>query len=180
MLTSAMKPTSLASTDWSRREFVRGIGFGMLGMGLTNLMLGQAQAKPLDARPAKAKHCIMIFLFGGPSQIDTWDMKPGAGAEYRGEFQPIATAVPGITCCEHLPRTARLAKHLAIIRSLTMTGRTIGDHHADTYYVLTGHQPDRSFFAEGINRKPQPGDWPCIGSTVASRSPPAPELPGLV
>src|SRR5678816_3566061 len=101
MLTSSMKflPTS---TDWPRREFVRGLGFGMMGMGLPQLMLGRTQAKPLDARPAKAKHCIMIFLFGGPSQIDTWDMKPDAAAQYRGEFQPIATAAPGITCCEHL------------------------------------------------------------------------------
>ena len=175
---------SAASTPWSRREFVRGIGFGMLGMGLPELMRGRVLANPLTAklaaRPGKAKHCIMIFLFGGPSQIDTWDMKPAAAAEYRGEFQPIATAVPGVSCCEHLPRTARLAKHLAIVRSLTMTGRSVGDHHADTYYVLTGHQPDRSFFVEGINRKPHPGDWPCLGSTVASRLPANPELPGLV
>jgi hypothetical protein len=122
----------------------------------------------------------MIFLFGGPSQIDTWDMKPDAPAEYRGEFQVIPTAVPGITCCEHLPRTARLAQHLAVIRSLTMTGRSIGDHHADTYYVLTGHQPDRSFFVEGINRVPHSDDWPFIGSTVAFRRPHESDLPGLV
>lgn len=180
MTSANLSPLSDLSTNWSRREFVRGIGLGMLGVGLPELMLGRAAAEPLAARSGKAKHCIMIFLFGGPSQIDTWDMKPGVAAEYRGEFQPISTAVPGVTCCEHLPRTARLAKHLAIVRSLTMTGRSIGDHHADTYYVLTGHQPDRSFSVEGINRKPHPGDWPCLGSTVASRVPPSPELPGLV
>src|SRR5207249_3903552 len=109
----------------------------------------------------------------GPSQIDTWDMKPAASAEYRGEFQPIRTTVPGIQLCEHLPRTARLADKLAIVRSLTMTGRVIGDgdHHADTYYVLTGRRPDRSFFVEGINRKPHADDWPFVGSTVAWRRP---------
>ncbi|MFN0017747.1 MAG: DUF1501 domain-containing protein [Pirellulaceae bacterium] len=186
-MTSA-RSLSLASFDaspWSRREFVRGLGFGMLGMGLPEMMRGRAAANQMTAAPpaalaGKAKRCIMVFLFGGPSQIDTWDMKPSATAEHRGEFQQIATAVPGISCCEHLPRTAKLTKHLAIIRSLTMSGRSIGDHHADTYYVLTGHQPDRSFFVDGINRKPHPGDWPCIGSTVASRLPANPELPGLV
>ena len=92
----------------------------------------------------------------------------------------METKVSGIKINELLPTIAAEMKSLAIIRSLTMTGRSIGDHHADTYYVLTGHQPDRSFFVEGINRKPHPGDWPCIGSTVASRLPPNPELPGLV
>lgn len=173
-----------STTDWTRRQFVRGLGFGMLGVALPELMQGLAQAgSPTSVSTAsrpKAKRCIMIFLFGGPSQSDTWDMKPDAEAEYRGEFKPIATAVPGISCCEHLPRTAKLAKHLAVIRSLTMTGYGIGDHHADTYYVLTGHRPDRSFFVEGINRKPHDDDWPCLGSTVASRMPLDPELPGLV
>lgn len=180
-----MRPwmTSMQSADWTRRQFVRGIGFGMLGMGLPEVMQSLA-ANPAPALPlagrGRAKRCIMIFLFGGPSQIDTWDMKPLAAAEYRGEFQPIETSVPGITCCEHLPRTARLAKHLAVIRSVTMSGLSIGDHHADTYYVLTGHRPDQSFFVEGINRKPHINDWPCIGATVASRQHHDPDLPALV
>ena len=177
-------PSSEQSADWTRRQFVRGIGFGMLGVSLPELLRHASAAepvvKPVVSGWGRAKRCIMIFLFGGPSQIDTWDMKPNAAAEYRGEFQPIATAVPGITCCEHLPRTARLAHHLAVIRSVTMTGLSIGDHHADTYYVLTGHPPDRSFFVEGINRKPHADDWPCIGSTVASLLPQDSELPKVV
>ena len=148
------RPTTVVPDDWTRRQFVRGIGFGMLGVALPEVMGSVAWANPTTtqpvARPGRAKRCIMIFLFGGPSQIDTWDMKPQAAAEYRGEFQPITTSVPGVTCCEHLPRTARLAQHLAVIRSVTMTGHSIGDHHADTYYVLTGHRPDRSLFVEGI------------------------------
>jgi hypothetical protein len=170
--------------DWSRRQFVRGLGFGMFGVGLPEVMKGLARAgspaRPLAAGRPPVKRCIMIFLFGGPSHIDTWDMKPAAEAEYRGEFRPIATAVPGITCCEHLPRTAKLTDHLAVIRSLTMTGYAIGDHHADTYYALTGHRPDRSFFVEGINREPRADDWPCLGSTVASCLPVDPELPSVV
>jgi hypothetical protein len=167
--------------DWNRRQFVRGLGLGMLGLGLPEVLRLQAQARA-DKRGGQARSCIMIFLFGGPSQIDTWDMKPEAPREYRGEFKPIATAVPGIRLCEHLPRTARLAQHLALVRSLTMTDRVIGngDHHADTYYMLTGHRPDRSFFVEGINRKPHADDWPFLGSTVAYRRPPAADLPGVV
>ena len=177
-------PSPVPAADWTRRQFVRGVGFGMLGVSLPQL-LRNANAANATVQPhvggwGRAKRCIMIFLFGGPSQIDTWDMKPNAPSEYRGEFQSIATSVPGITCCEHLPRTARLAQHLAVVRSVTMTGLSIGDHHADTYYMLTGHAPDRSFFVEGINRTPHSDDWPCIGSTVASRKPHNPELPGVV
>ncbi len=164
--------------DWTRRQFVRGLGLGMLGLTLPDVLRRQAVAASLP-RGGKATRAIMIFLFGGPSQIDTWDMKPAAPREYRGEFQPIATGVPGIFCCEHLPRTARLARHLAVVRSLTMTDRSIGDHHADTYYVLTGRRPDRSFFTEGINRHPQASDWPFLGSAVASRVRRGRELPGL-
>jgi hypothetical protein len=153
----------------------------MLGLGLPEVLRLQAQART-GRRPGKAKSCIMIFLFGGPSQIDTWDLKPDAPVEFRGEFKPITTSAPGIHLCEHLPRTARVAHHLALVRSLTMSGRVIGngDHHADTYYMLTGHRPDRSFFVEGINRKPHGDDWPFIGSTVAFRRPPAADVPGVV
>lgn len=170
-------------SDWTRRQFVRGLGFGMLGLGLPEVLQGLALAGSstgiTGARP-RVKRCIMIFLFGGPSHVDTWDMKPTAGEEYRGEFRPIATATPGITCCEHLPRTAKWTNRMAVIRSLTMSDYGIGDHHADTYYVLTGHRPDRSFFVEGIDRKPRADDWPCLGSAVASRLPVDPDLPGVV
>src|SRR5262245_30285716 len=137
------------SFPWTRRQFVRGLGFGLAGLGLPAALHAQG------AGPGSSRSCIFLFLFGGPSQIDTWDMKPVAPAEIRGEFQPIATAVPGLHVCEHLPRTARVARHLAIVRSLSMSGRVIGngDHHADSYYLLTGHRPDRSFFVEGIDRK---------------------------
>lgn len=170
--------------DWTRRQFVRGLGFGMLGLGLPEVLqvlplAGASPGRSAGVHP-RVKRCIMIFLFGGPSHIDTWDMKPNAGEEYRGEFRPIATATPGITCCEHLPRTARWTNQMAVIRSLTMSHYGIGDHHADTYYVLTGQRPDRSFFVEGIDRKPRADDWPCLGSAVASRLPVDPDLPSIV
>jgi Protein of unknown function (DUF1501) len=162
--------------DWTRRRFVRGIGLGAFGLALPDFLVPRHAAATIKTG---AKSCIFIFLFGGPSQLDTFDMKPDAPAEYRGEFRSVQTPVAGIRLCEHLPRTARQACHLALVRSLTMTGLSIGDHHADTYYVLTGRKPDRSFFVEGINRPPRPGDWPSIGSVVAWRRP-QPKLPALV
>jgi len=67
----------------------------------------------------KAKACILMFIWGGPSHLDTWDLKPNAPAEIRGEFQPIATTVPGIQVSEHFPKLAQRAEHLAIVRSVT-------------------------------------------------------------
>src|SRR5262245_60109020 len=129
---------------WTRRQLLRGLGFGMLGLPLTGLLRLQEQARAAGPMP-RARACILIWLFGGPSHVDTWDMKPDAPAEYRGEFKPIATSAPGLRLCEHLPRTATVAHRLAVVRSLTMSGRVIGDgdHHADTYYMLTGRRPDR-------------------------------------
>src|SRR5687768_12593817 len=103
------------------------------------------------------------------SHIDTLDMKPSAPAEYRGEFQPIATTLPGVPICEHLPRMGRILHHGALVRTMSQRGRgIIGDnHHTGAYYYLTGHVPDPSFGQLGLNRKPQGEDWPFIGSVVA-------------
>ncbi|MEX0728576.1 MAG: DUF1501 domain-containing protein [Planctomycetaceae bacterium] len=164
--------------DWTRRQFVQGIGFGGLGLGLPQLVAPSVAHALNSSRTAK--RCLMLFLFGGPAQSDTFDMKPEAAVEYRGEFNPIATSVPGIEWTEHLPKTAKLAHHIALVRSVTMSEKSIGDHHADTYYILTGHRPDRSFFLEGINRKVHDDDWPCISSAVANALGHPAELPGVV
>ena len=152
-----------------------------MGLSLPGLLEQHAIAGAAP-RSGRAKACILLWLFGGPSHIDTWDMKPDAPLEFRGEFQPIQTSAPGIRICEHLPRTARFMDRVALVRSLTMSGRVIGngDHHADTYYMLTGHRPDATFFSEGINRRPRPDDWPFVGSTVAALRHRAADLPGVV
>jgi hypothetical protein len=161
-----------------RRDFLRGVSIGTLGLGLPELLRRQALAS--TAEGGQAKRCILLFLWGGPSHIDTFDMKPSAPVEYRGEFQPIATSVPGIQWCEHLPLTSRMAHHVAVVRSLTQTGRGgLGDHHTDAYYLLTGNQPTAADRALSINRKPQADDWPFIGSTVAYCRPHA-TLPSVV
>ena len=166
-----------------RREFVHGLGFSMLGLGMSDLAALAGPRADADGAAGfgRAKHCIFLFLYGGPSQIDTWDMKPEAPVEFRGEFQPIRTAVPGLDCCEHLPKLAARTQHLAVIRSLTMQGRVAaGDHHIDAYYVLTGQRPDAATVAQGINRKPHHDDWPFMGATAAYCRPVPADLPACV
>src|SRR5438309_2231269 len=95
-----------------RREFLR-CGTVVLG--------SPALGGPVPAAapgPARARACILLYMDGGPSHIDLWDMKPDAPAEVRGPFRPIATSVPGVRACEHLPRTARQMHRLAQVRSV--------------------------------------------------------------
>jgi hypothetical protein len=127
-----------------------------------------------------AKSVIMIWLSGGASHIDTWDMKPNAPEEYRGSFKPVATSVPGIHLCEHLPHLAKQAHHLAIVRSLGDHRRGTGDHHAGYYYNLTGHAPDRTFHQLLNARTPYSTDWPSMASVVALKRPPHPHLPSAI
>ncbi len=111
----------------TRRDFLRAGGLAM-GLSLTELALLQK----LGAAPTGGeKACIQIFLVGGPSQLDTWDLKPDAPDDIRGPFRPIRTNVPGIDICEHFPRMARLADRFAILRSV---------HHQEAPIHETGQQ----------------------------------------
>ena len=127
-----------------------------------------------------AKSAIMIWLSGGASHIDTWDMKPNAPLEYRGEFHPVATSAPEIELCEHLPHLAKQAHHLAVVRSLGDFHRGTGDHHAGYYTNLTGHSPDPTFHRLLNARTPYPTDWPSMASVVAMKRPPHPSLPNAI
>ena len=131
-------------------------------------------------RTKVAKSTIMIWLSGGASHIDTWDMKPQAPLEYRGLFSPVSTSAPAIQLCEHLPHLAKQARHLAIIRSLGDHGRGTGDHHAGYYYNLTGHAPDPTFHRLLNARTPYPTDWPSMASVVAMKRPLHPSLPQAI
>jgi uncharacterized protein (DUF1501 family) len=135
-----------------RREFLRAGGLSLLGLGTPQLLA----ARNASARP-RAKACILLFMWGGPAQQDTWDPKPDAPAEFRGEFKPIPTCVPGVQICEHLPRLARHADKLAIIRSMSH-----GDvNHTDaTHWLLTGREVPRRGAALS-------DDWPTYGSILA-------------
>ena len=133
----------------SRRNFLRIGALGMGGLALPQLLRAEAQAGVRNGQKA----VIMIFLPGGPSHQDMFDMKPDAPSEFRGEFRPIGTNVPGIQICEHLPKIAKLMDKCAIIRSIV--GAT-GGH--DAVQCLTGR-------AAGGNAPP--GGWPSLGSTLS-------------
>jgi len=132
----------------SRRNFLKIGALGLGGLSLPQLL--QAEAQSGIRRSHKA--VIMIFLPGGPSHQDIFDLKMDAPSEIRGEFKPISTNVPGIQICEHLPLLAKIMDKMALVRSIV--GAT-GDHYA--VQCLTGRS----------HKNPPPGGWPCLGSTVA-------------
>lgn len=113
-------------------------------------------------------------MWGGPSQLDTWDMKPGAPDEIRGEFRPINTAVPGTQISEHFPRLAKLADRYAILRSLT---------HSDPAHLSSVHRALTGAYAPKVNSDadpPSPVDFPTIGSVIAKLTPTVGGLPSSV
>src|SRR5262249_48671927 len=112
-----------------RRSFLKIGAFGA-GLSLAEMLRQRAVAAPASA---SAKSAIMIYLSRGPSHINMYDLKPEAPVEYRGEFQPIATNVPGVHICEHMPRQARIWDKLAVVRSVVSV-----DEHSDSL-VMTGY-----------------------------------------
>src|SRR5262249_43104600 len=99
----------------------------------------QQQALARDSgKPARDTAVIQLWLGGGPSQLDMYDMKPAMPPEIRGPFKPIATNVPGLDICELMPRQARLMNRLAIVRSVR---HATNDHAAGMHWVQTGHAP---------------------------------------
>src|SRR4051794_35295028 len=119
---------------WTRREILRAGGLGAVGLSLPQLLFAQQQASSLSA---SADACIVIYLNGGPSHLDMWDMKPGAPVEIRGQFRPVPTTVPGVQLSEHLPRLAGLMHRATLIRSMH---HSVNNSHAAAVYVaLTGH-----------------------------------------
>src|SRR5262245_43670646 len=139
-----------------RREFLRAGSLGLFGLGLPRLLASREPVARVGQR-GKAKACILLFMWGGPAQQDTWDPKPSGPADYRGEFKTIATRLPGVRVCEHLPRLARLMDRLALIRSMT---HSEVDHTVATHFPLTGHAVPRrgAELAE---------DWPNYGAVMS-------------
>lgn len=119
---------------------------------------GEQTAKP-PAGFGRAKSVILVFANGGQSQIDTWDPKPDAPDNVRGEFRPIATALPGVSFCEHLPQTAKVANHLTVVRSMSHEDL---DHGSAVYLSLTGYYHAR----RSGNPSPSPNDMPTYGSVL--------------
>ena len=158
----------------SRRELLRLGGLSLLGISLPEVLAGQARAaaEPAVVLPSsfgRAKRCILLFMWGGPSQLETWDLKPQAPVEVRGEFKPIPTNVPGIHIGEHFPQLARRTDKLCIVRSMTHTDV---NHTSATHYLLTGQPPPRI-------TEPS-AQWPHIGATLSALGRGDGALPRLV
>ena len=147
----------------SRRDALRIGSLTGLGLGLSDMFRGQATA--IEPRVGRAKSCILLWLDGGPSHLETFDLKPTAPAEVRGPFQPISTNVSGIHISELLSETAKMTDKLSIIRSITSP---LGEHGLANQYLLTGYKPSPAL------------QYPSYGSVVAHLNPGQPVLPTYI
>ena len=170
---SNAKQASLAT----RRDVLQLGALGACGLSLPSLWkLRAAQASDTRGGSAtsfgKAKSCILIFHYGGPPHQDTYDLKPDAPAEVRGEFQPIATNVPGYFICEHMPRMAAQMHRVALVRSVSHEDT---QHNNAAYKMLTGHNRGVLANVEAALAGPKPDDHPPFGAVLTKlRDLPAP------
>ena len=151
--------TTVANTcdGLSRRSLLKIGGLSLFGISLPQVLAAQSQ----PPREGKAKNVILLWMGGGPSNIDTFDMKPDAPAEIRGEFQSIATKLSGYRICEHLPKMAQQMDKVCVLRSVAHPES--GDHVAACHYLLTGYpqRPDPTGQPVGSVI------YPCYGSVVS-------------
>lgn len=124
----------------NRRQALIASGLGTLSLGMPGVVMGADKVDSSGNAVASEKSCIFVLLCGGPSHVDTWDMKPGAPEEVRGIFRPIQTSAPGMVCCEHLPGIARVMDRLCVVRGMHH-GMT--NHNAAAVEALCGRTPAR-------------------------------------
>lgn len=141
----------------SRRELLQAGGAGLLGLSLPQVLAAEATSPPRETR---AKSVIFLMLFGGPSQLETFDLKPDAPEQIRGPFRPIACRTPDLLIGEHLPRTAEVSDRFCVIRTMS---HSFNDHSGGGHYLQTGR---RWHVPIGGGFSPTPKDWPSIGSIV--------------
>ncbi len=144
----------------TRRDVLHAGGLGLVGLSLPSLLAGRAAADAAQPR-GRARSCILLFLMGGPPQHSTWDPKPDAPAEIRGDFRPIATNVPGIHVGELMPRLATHADQLCILRAVATNDNA---HSSSGYAMMTG-QPHLPTNVENANPGP-PNNWPSMPGVV--------------
>ena len=169
---------ALPTPHFSRRDCLHAASATFLGaLSLArSAAAGASGSGPSPNRPRPAKHCILVYLLGGPPHQDLWDLKPHAPAEIRGAFQPIETVVPGIAIGEHLPRLAQHADRYAIVRSLSYANN---DHPFMTYYTLTGRISSIPLGANTV-LPPSRTDDPHMGAVVSCFKHDDPTTPGYV
>jgi hypothetical protein len=154
----------------TRREVLLAGSLAPLGLGLLDVLGNRASAA---AKP-RAKSVILLFMWGGPSHLDTWDPKPDAPKEIRGAFQSIATNVPGIRIGEHFPKLATLTNRYAIVRSM---GHTDPAHLSPVHHLMTGRLAAKvNSDNDGASRS----DSPCLGAVVQKFLPSANAIPASV
>lgn len=149
-------------------------GFPFGGLGLPELLAAEPSRVRTGGGFGKAKRCIFLFMWGGPSQLDTFDLKPHAPAEIRGEFQPISTRTPGLQICEHFERLASLSDKYAIVRSFNHDDPA---HLSSGHTTLTGHLPPVN---KSDAEPPSDRDTPHFGCVMSRLRPAPPVLPSFV
>lgn len=153
-------------TRLSRRRLLEAAGSGLFGLSLPRLL----EAESLNGRVSRARSVIFLTLFGGPSQLETFDLKPGAPSKIRGPFQPTPSKTPGLLISDQLPRLAEISDKFCVVRSMT---HPYNDHSGGAHYIQTGRQWSIPI-GGGFNATP--GDWPSIGSVVEYLGQNRPEL----
>ena len=145
----------------SRRDLLQIGGAGLFGMSLPKVFAAESAATAADPfLHGKAKSVIFLFLFGGPSQLETFDLKPGAPSEIRGPFGSIPSKTPDLMISEHLARLAKISDKYAVVRSMT---HDFNDHSGAGHYLQTGK---RWHIPVGGGFSATPRDWPSMGSVV--------------
>lgn len=158
----------------NRRDAMVRLGqLGMGGLALPALLQAQSASATAPDQRRRPRSCILLYLWGGPPQQDMWDLKPDAPEGIRSAFRPIPTNVPGVQLCEHLPRLARHADQLALVRSVTHPGTV---HEPAVYYTLTGQQNNALVVPRNQRSR---RDFPNVASVVAALTPPG-ALPAAV
>lgn len=141
----------------SRRSLLQAGGAGLFGLTLPGLLRAEANSAAVDS-PGRAKRVLFLFMFGGPSQLETFDLKPHAPDKIRGPYMPIASRTPGLLISEKLPRLAAMSDKFSIVRTIS---HEYNDHSGGAHYMQTGH---RWPIAPGGGFNATPQDWPSFGS----------------
>ncbi len=163
-------------SGWTRRQVLEAGGAGLLGLTLPKLLAAEATT---SAKPPRAKSVIFLFLFGGPSQLETFDLKPDAPSTIRGPFRPISSRTPELKICEHMPRLAAISDKYCVVRTMT---HPYNDHSSAAHYIQTG-RPWSIPIGGGFNATEK--DWPTYGSVAdyldaRDASHPPSDMPGFV
>ena len=165
-----MPPVSVPFSGlFDRRTMLRVGAVGTVGLSLPQLL--HAQRGPQARRDLS---CILVFAWGGPHHLDTFDPKPDAPREYRGPYGTTATSTPGMRLVDQFPRLAEQARLFSLVRSIS---HTVGDHNEAAYIALTGRTPPRVATAL---LPAAPSDFPALGSVIAKLRPSAGAMPPYV